>query len=309
VTTLSEEPQRDRAGRDGHRAGTAVILGRPNVGKSTLLNALVGTKVAIVTPKPQTTRGRVVGIRTAPGGQVVFIDTPGIHAARSPLNRRMVDTARAAVADADAALLVLDASAGLLPGDRELAAELAAGRMPTVVVLNKMDRIPRAGLLPLMAGVGTLLPGREVVPASASRGENVASVLAVVIEALPEGPPLYPEDEFTTEPARVLAQELVREQVFLSTRDEVPYGTATIVERFEERPTENLTVIAATILVARSSHKGMIIGAGGSRLREIGTRARIGLEALLGTRVFLELFVRVEPGWATDRRRLAELGI
>ena len=292
-----------------YRAGTAVILGRPNVGKSTLLNALVGTKVAIVTPKPQTTRSRVVGIRSVPRGQVVFIDTPGIHAARSPLNRRMVETARAAVSDAEVALLVLDASAGILAADRELAGDLAAAGMPTVVVLNKMDRVPRAQLLPLMAEVGTLLPGREVVPASATRGENVASVLAVVIEALPVGPPFYPEDEFTTEPARVLAQELVREQVFLATRDEVPYGTATIVERFEERPEQGLTVIAATILVERPSHKGMIIGAGGTRLRDIGTRARLGLEALLGTRVFLELFVRVEPGWASDRRRLAELGI
>ncbi len=291
----------------GARAGTAVIVGRPNVGKSTLLNALVGTKVAIVTPKPQTTRTRVVGIRTAPGGQVAFVDTPGIHAARSTLNRRMVETARAAIEGADLALFVIDAAAGLLPGDRTLAAEL--GGMPTVVVLNKMDRLPRAGLLPLMGETGRLLPGRDVVPASASRGENVASVLAVVLGALPEGPPLYPDDEFTTEPARVLAQELVREQVFLATRDEVPYGTATVVERFEEKPEQGLTVIAATILVERPSHKGMIIGTGGSQLREIGTRARLGLETLLGTRVFLELFVRVEPGWATNPRRLAELGL
>jgi len=297
----------EQATQGGRRAGTAVIVGRPNVGKSTLLNALVGTKVAIVTPKPQTTRTRVVGFRTAPGGQVVFIDTPGIHAARSPLNRRMVETARAAIGEADLALLVLDAATGVLPADRELAAEV--GGMPTVVVLNKMDRLPRAGLLPLMAEMGTLLPGREIVPASASRGENVASVLAVVLGALPEGPPLYPEDEFTTEPARVLAQELVREQVFLATREEVPYATATVVEHFEEKPDQELTVIAATILVEKPTHKGMIIGAGGTRLRDIGTRARLALETLLGTRVFLELFVRVEPGWATNPRRLAELGL
>lgn len=297
----------EQATQGGRRAGTAVIVGRPNVGKSTLLNALVGTKVAIVTPKPQTTRTRVVGIRTTPGGQVVFIDTPGIHAARSTLNRRMVETARAAIGEADLALLVIDAATGILPADRDLAAEL--GGRPTVVVLNKMDRLPRAGLLPLMAEMATLLPGREIVPASASRGENVASVLAVVLGALPEGPPLYPEDEFTTEPARVLAQELVREQVFLATREEVPYATATVVEQFEEKPDQELTVIAATILVEKPIHKGMIIGAGGTRLRDIGTRARLALETLLGTRVFLELFVRVEPGWATNPRRLAELGL
>jgi len=292
-----------------HRAGSVAIVGRPNVGKSTLLNALVGTKVAIVTPKPQTTRTRVVGIRSTPEGQAVFIDTPGIHAARSTLNRRMVETARGALEAADVALLVLDASAGIGAGDRELAADLAGTRVITVAILNKMDRLPRAQLLPLMAEMGTLLPGREVVPASATRGENVATVLGVVIRVLPEGPPLYPEDEFTTEPARVLAQELVREQVFLATRDEVPYGTATVVERFDERPDQGLVVIAATIVVARPSHKGMIIGARGERLRDIGTRARQGLEALLGRRVFLELFVRAEPGWTENPRRLTELGL
>lgn len=292
-----------------YRAGTVVLVGRPNVGKSTLLNALVGTKVAIVTPKPQTTRTRVVGIRNLPDGQVVLVDTPGIHPARSPLNRRMVETARRALEETEAAVLVVDASAGVLAGDRELAGELAETTLPTIVVLSKMDRVPRPQLLPLMAELGALLPDREIVPASATRGENVAAVLGAVLRALPEGPPLYPHDEFTTEPVRVLAQELVREQVFLATRDEVPYGTASIVERFEEKPEQGLTVIAATILVARQSHKGMIIGTKGERLRDIGTRARQGLETLLGTRVYLELFVRVEPGWTDNPRRLAELGL
>ncbi|HJW69433.1 MAG TPA: GTPase Era [Candidatus Binatia bacterium] len=292
-----------------HRAGTVAIVGRPNVGKSTLLNALVGTKVAIVTPKPQTTRTRVVGIRTTPAGQAVFVDTPGIHAARSTLNRRMVETARRTLEDVEAVLWVLDAGAGITAGDRDLARELAASRLPVVVVLNKMDRLPRAQLLPLMAELATLLPGRELVPASARRGENVAAVLDVVLGVLPEGPPLHPEDEFTTEPVRALAQELVREQIFLSTRDEVPYGSATLIERFEERPEQGLTVIGATILVTRPSHKAIVIGTGGERLREIGTLARQGLERLLGTRVFLELFVRVEPGWSDNPRRLAELGL
>jgi GTP-binding protein Era len=292
-----------------HRAGTVAIVGRPNVGKSTLLNALVGTKVAIVTPKPQTTRTRVVGIRTTPAGQAVFVDTPGIHAARSTLNRRMVETARRTLEDVEAVLWVLDAGAGITAGDRDLARELAANRLPVVVVLNKMDRLPRAQLLPLMAELATLLPGRELVPASARRGANVAAVLDVVLGVLPEGPPLHPEDEFTTEPVRALAQELVREQIFLSTRDEVPYGSATLIERFEERPEQGLTVIGATILVTRPSHKAIVIGTGGERLREIGTLARQGLERLLGTRVFLELFVRVEPGWSDNPRRLAELGL
>ena len=291
------------------RAGIVAIAGRPNVGKSTPLNALVGTKVAIVTPKPQTTRTRVVGIRTLPGAQAVFVDTPGIHDARSTLNRRMVETARRALEEADAAVLVLDASAGVGAGDRALAAELAGARPPTIVVLNKMDRMPRARLLPSMAELGGLLPGREIVPTSATRGDNVDLLLDLVTRVLPEGPPLHAEDDFTTEPARVLAQELVREQVFLATRDEVPYRTTTLAERFEERPEKNLIVIAVTILVERPSHKAIVIGTRGERLREIGTRAREGLEALLGTRVFLELFVRVEPGWTENPRRLAELGL
>jgi GTP-binding protein Era len=292
-----------------HRAGSVVLVGRPNVGKSTLLNALVGTKVAIVTPKPQTTRTCVVGIRNVRDGQMVFVDTPGIHAARSPLNQRMVETARRAIEETEAAVLVLDASAGAVAQDRDLAAELAATRRPAIAVLNKMDRVARPQLLPLMAELGALLPDREIVPASATRGENVDAVLGAVLRMLPEGPPLYPDDEYTTEPIRVLAQELVREQVFLVTRDEVPYGTATIVERFEEKAEQGMTVIAATVLVARQSHKAIVIGTKGERLREIGTRARQGLEALLGTRVYLELFVRVEPGWTDDPRRLAELGL
>ena len=291
------------------RAGTVAIIGRPNVGKSTLLNALVGTKVAIVTPKPQTTRNRIVGIRTLPDAQLVFLDTPGIHAARSLLNRRMVDTATRARDDADVLLFVLDATAGVTPGDREIAADLVAGRATTVVVLNKRDRVKPPALLPLMAALGTLLPGREVIPASARTGENADVVLRVVAAALPEGSRLYPEDEYTTETVRFLVQEMVREQLFLQTDEEVPYGTAVEIEEFREEPARELTVIKASILVERETHKGIVIGAGGQRLREIGTRARAALETLLGGRLFLELFVRVEPGWATNPRRLEELGL
>jgi len=221
----------------------------------------------------------------------------------------MVETARRVLEEADAALLVLDASAGVVAGDRTLAAELAATRLPTIVVLNKMDRGPRSRLLPSMAEMGALLPDREIVPASATRGDNVPLLLDLVTGVLPEGPPLHAEDDFTTEPARVLAQELVREQVFLATRDEVPYRTATVAERFEERPAQGLIVIAVTILVERQSHKAIVIGSKGERLREIGRNAREALEALLGSRVFLELFVRVEPGWSENPRRLGELGL
>jgi len=290
-----------------HRAGYVAIVGRPNVGKSTLLNALVGTKVAIVTPKPQTTRTRVAGIRPLPEAQIVFVDTPGIHAARSLLNRRMVDVAQQAVADADVVVLVVDASAGVTPDDREVAASLAGGRATTIVVLSKRDRVRPPALLPLMATLSTLLPDREVVPVSARTGEGVADLLDGVVRALPEGPVLHPDADYTTETERFLVQELVREQLFLQTEEEIPYGTAVEVEEFSERP--DLLTIRATILVDRPGHKAIVIGAGGQRLREIGQRARLELEALFAAKVYLQLFVRVEPGWARNTRRLKELGL
>jgi len=292
-----------------HRAGFAAIVGRPNVGKSTLLNALVGTKVAIVTPKPQTTRNRIVGIRTLPEAQIAFLDTPGLHEARSLLNRRMVDAAQQALAEADVVLFVVDAIAGVSPADRELATRLAGLRASTIAVLNKRDRVRPPALLPAMAALGECLPGREVFPASARTGEQVDAVLAAVVAALPVGPRLYPEDEYTTETERFLVQETIREQLFLQTEEEVPYGTAVEVEEFAEQPARNLLVLRATIVVDRPSHKGIVIGADGRRLREIGRRARLELERLFAVRVFLELFVRVEEGWARNPRRLRELGL
>jgi GTP-binding protein Era len=292
-----------------HRSGFVAIVGRPNVGKSTLLNALVGTKVAIVTPKPQTTRNRILGIRTLPDAQVVFLDTPGIHEARSLLNRRMVDVARQTVAEADVVLLAIDASAGVTGADRRLVAGLTGLRARRIVALTKRDRVAPPALLPIMAALGDLLPGTDVVPVSARTGENVDALLAAVVAALPEGPRLYPEDEWTAETERFLVQEIVREQLFLQTEQEIPYGTAVQVDEFTEKPDRGVDVIRATILLDRPSHKPIVIGAGGQRLREIGRCARLELEQLLGTKVFLELFVRVEPGWAENPRRLKELGL
>jgi len=292
-----------------HRAGYVAIVGRPNVGKSTLLNALVGVKLAIVTPKPQTTRNRIVGIRTLPEGQVIFLDTPGIHEARSMLNRRMVDVARKALGDAEVTVWVVDAAAGLGGGERHLGKMLAEAEHPTIVVLNKSDADARPKLLPLMAEVGRLLPGRDVVPVSARTGDNVDVVMRTVIAALPEGPRIYPEDELTAEPERFLVQEMVREQLFLQTAEEVPYGTAVVVEGFSEQRERGLLVVKATILVDRESHKGIVIGSGGQRLKEIGRRARLELAAFFGVKVFLELFVRVERDWAENPRRLKELGL
>ncbi len=292
-----------------HRSGYVAIVGRPNVGKSTLLNALVGTKVAIVTPKPQTTRTRIVGIRTLPEAQAVFLDTPGIHEARSSFNRRMVEVAREALHEADVVCWLIDAAAGILRVDREIGATLTAQQRPTIVVLNKCDRVPRLALLPQMAALAALVPGREIIPASARDGENVATVLAAVATALPVGPALYPEDDYTTQSERFLVEECVREQLFLQTEEEVPYGTAVIVDSFKADPGRDLVVVQATILVDRPSHKGIVIGAGGQRLKEIGRQARLALEPVLGARLFLELHVRVESGWAENPHRLRELGL
>jgi GTP-binding protein Era len=287
-----------------HRAGTAVIVGRPNVGKSTLLNALVGQKVAIVTPRPQTTRTRIVGIRTLPEAQVVS-HTPAT--ARSPLNCRMVDVAldahRSRRRDP-----VVDVSAG--HGCRpEIASGLVTSRKPTVVVVNKIDAVAKSKALPILGELAAILPGAELIPASAKNGAQLDTVLDIVVRSLPEGPRLYPESEFTTETERSLVQELVREQIFLATRDEVPYGTAVLIDEFTEKPEKNMTVVQATILVDRENHKPIVIGAGGAQLKAIGTKARKEIEELLGTKVFLELFVRVEPGWAEKPRRLSELGL
>jgi len=293
-----------------HRAGYVAILGRPNVGKSTLLNALVGTKVSVVTPKPQTTRNRIIGIRTLPDrAQIVFLDTPGIHEARSLINRRMVETARQALAEADVVLVLVDAAAAVTPGDRALAGTLAPLAATSIVVVNKADRVSRPALLPIMAAMGELLPGREIIPASALTGDNVETVLGRVVAALPAGEPFYQAEEYTTATERFLVQELVREQLFRQTDEEVPYGTAVLVEEFTEKPERNVLVLRATILVDRPSQKPIVIGAGGQRLREIGRRARLEMEALFGRRVFLELFVKVEPGWSKNPRRLAELGL
>jgi GTP-binding protein Era len=290
-----------------HRCGQVAIAGRPNVGKSTLLNALVGAKVSIITPKPQTTRNRVAGIRTLPDAQVIFLDTPGLHAARSPLNRRLVQIARDSLAEADVLLVVLDASAGVTPADASVLDEIVTARRRVVFAPNKIDRVTKPSLLPLLATLGTRWPGRPVVPVSAARGTQLDELLAEVVALLPEGQARFEADEYTTAPVRFLAQELIREQVFLATEQEIPYGSAVVVERYAEEAARDLVVIHATVLVERPGHKAIVIGKGGERLKAIGQAARLGIEELVGRRVYLELFVRTEPDWFRRRDRLAEL--
>jgi len=298
---------RDPARPEAHRAGFVSLVGRPNVGKSTLLNRLVGTKLAAVSAKPQTTRHRIVGILTRPEAQIVLVDTPGIHAGSTPLNARMVAAARQSLGDADVVMLVVDGATGVGAGDRDVASEL--GAKARIVAVNKSDAATRAALMGSCAAIGRLLPDAEVVPVSARTGDNVERLLAVVAAALPEGPSLYPADQVSEQSERFLAAEIVREQIIEQTRDELPYTTAVVIDAFREEPARNLLVIQATVLVERPTQKGIVIGQRGSRIRDVGQAARLELEAIFGCRVFLELHVKVVREWSKDPRVLRELGL
>ena len=292
------------------RCGFVALVGRPNVGKSTLLNALVGAKLAIVSPKPQTTRTRILGVKTLPQAQVIFVDTPGLHPhSSSLLNQRMVETALHALQDTDVMVFLVDAQRGVIPADEDIARRLSSMPVPVIVVLNKIDLVARTTLLPLLERLALLLPGRDLVPLSALTGENTAELLKTITASLPVGTAVYPEDELTDQSERVLAQEAVREQLFLQTQQEVPYATAVMVEEFTEKPEKSLVLIRAVIYVERPSQRAIIIGERGTRLKQIGQAARLQLERLFGRKVFLELFVKVAKGWTNDPERLRELGL
>ncbi len=292
-----------------HKCGFCSIVGQPNVGKSTLLNQLIGSKVAIVTPKPQTTRNRLTGIKTLPQAQIIFVDTPGIHKPRGLMNRRMVETALKVLNETDLILFLVDSQKGLAAEDEEIARTLLRAKASTVGVLNKVDLVKKETLLPLMEKCVALMPDREIVPVSALKGENISDLLDTILSHLPLGPSFFPDDELTEQTERFLAQEIIREKLFNLTRQEVPYATAVVVEEFKERPEKNLIVLRARICVERSSQKAIIIGDRGGRIKEIGRQARVELETFFGTKVFLELFVKVEEGWTRNSRLLTELGI
>ena len=306
ITKLAEI---ENQGAPPHRSGFVAIVGRPNVGKSTLLNQFLGEKIAIVTPKPQTTRNRITGIRTAPNSQIVFLDTPGIHRTRSLMNRRMVEIALKTLKEVEGILWLLDAREGIRAEDEDIARILEESKVKALILLNKMDLISKGKLLPLMERCATLLPGREIIPISALKGENVALVLDLVEKLLPEGPRYYPEGELTDQTERFIASEIIREKIFLLTREEIPYGTAVTIDEFVERDVKNLIVIKATIHADRESHKPILIGKKGAMLKEIGIRAREELESLLGCKLYLELFVKVQKGWTQDPNTLTELGL
>ena len=290
----------------GFKSGFVSLIGRPNAGKSTLLNALVGQKVAIVADKPQTTRTAIQGVVTLPEAQIVFVDTPGIHKADSHLNKRPMDTVRNALEERDLLLYVADAAGEFGAADRRAIDIARRTETPLVLVLNKVDLLKdKALLLPLIEEYKAVCEFADYVPVSAIKKVGLEELRRVMLQRLPEGPAYFPEDYVTDQPERFLAAELIREKVLLATRQEVPHAVAVMVDKWEETP--KITRIYATIRVERDGQKAIVIGAGGAMLKQIGTLARQEIEKLLGVKIYLDLHVRVEPGWREYRAFLNTL--
>ena len=292
------------------KAGFVALVGRPNAGKSTLLNRFAGQKLAIVSDKPQTTRHRILGVRHSADTQMVFIDTPGIHKPMHRMNRRMVEAATSALGDADVIVLVVDATQPSGAGDRFVLDLVRSAGTPALVALNKVDQVQKPALLPLIASYADAAPFRAIVPVSALTGDGVDALEREILAALPDGDPLYPEEYLTDQTERTLAAELIREKVLRHTHDELPYTTAVTIDRFEE-PAEpgGLTRIFASILVEQPSQKPIVVGKGGDMIKRIGTEARRDLEAMLDGRVYLDLHVKVRGDWRDDERLLDEIGV
>ena len=297
------------------RCGFVAIVGRPNAGKSTLVNRLVGQKISIVTARPQTTRNRIQGIVNRPDAQVILIDTPGLHRPDSVLGKQMSNEVDAAIEGVDVVALLLDASEKVGQSELRAIARVQSYRGPRLLLLNKIDRVEKSTLLPLIERCQREGEFAEIIPISALKGNGVEDVLTAMIARLPEGPPLFPPDQITDQPERFLAAEIVREKAMTATREEVPHAVAVVVESFEENP--KIVRISATVHVEREGQKGILIGAGGQTLKLIGTQARKELETLLGTKVYLELRVRVSSNWRDNpalvrqmdwRRQLEQLG-
>jgi GTP-binding protein Era len=294
-------------------SGFVCILGRPNAGKSTLLNALVGEKLAIVSPKPQTTRDRILGIIQIPtkkgkaGGQVILIDTPGVHKPNTSLGRKMMGEVREGLEGCNLLLLIVDATRRFSEDDKTVIETLRRTGAPAFLLLNKIDLIRRGKekLLPLMAEYSRLHNFNEIIPISARKPEGMELLLEKVIRALPEGPRYFPENQVTDQPLRFMVAEIIREQVLLATAEEVPHATSVLVEKFEDGP--RLTRIAAVIYCEREGQKRILVGKQGQMLKKIGTSARVEIEKMVGTRVYLELFVKVQPGWRESRHFVHEL--
>jgi GTPase len=301
------------------RAGFASLIGRPNAGKSTLLNRMVGTKVAIVSDKPQTTRNRIVAVKNLPEGQIVFVDTPGIHRPLHRLNVRMVDAAVETLREVDVVALIFDASTRPGHGDEYVSNLIKDVKVPVVLVLNKIDLVAKAKLLPLIERARQWHEFAAIVPVSAVTGDGIVQLEQVLLENLPESEPIYPEDFLTDQAERTLVAEIVREKVLRHTRNELPFSTAVIVDQFDEserdpstrsaRSGQGLLRLYCTIYVETESQKPIVIGRGGDMIKRIGTEARKEMESFFDTRVFLDLRVKVDPDWRNNERTLDEIGV
>jgi GTP-binding protein Era len=290
------------------KSGFVAFLGRPNAGKSTLLNRIVGHKLAIVSDKPQTTRTRIVGVKNYDAGQVVFVDTPGVHKPTHRMNRRMVEVALDAMREVDLLALVVDVSVKPGPGDRYLLKLVQDVKTPAILALNKVDLVSKPKLLPIIETYSRAHPFVEIVPISAVDGTNVDVLETLFVRHLPDGEPLYPADYVTDQPERFFISEIIREQVLQMTHDELPFSTAVVIDRFDESDASILKLYC-TILVERDSQKGIVVGKGGEMIKQIGTVARLALEVHFETRVFLDLHVKVKSEWRNDERVLDEITI
>ena len=291
------------------RSGYAALIGRPNAGKSTLLNRIVGEKIAAVSNKPQTTRHRIQGIFTNDGGQIVFVDTPGVHKPGHLLNRRMMAAVHDAILSVDVVVLMRDASVSTGNGDRFVLDLVKQSGKAAVLVLNKIDKIKNKGeILPLIEFYSAEYDFAEIVPVSALKGDAIDNLLSQIVKHLPKGEPIFSDDELTDQPMRSIVAEMVREKILRSTGEELPYVTAVVTEKWDESDPEKLLIYCA-IFVERPSQKGIIIGKGGAKLKQIGTEAREDIEKLLGRHVYLQLFVKVVEDWRNKERELDEMGI
>ncbi len=291
------------------KSGFIGIIGRPNVGKSTLFNAIIGEKISIIADKPQTTRNKITGIKNLPDAQLIFLDTPGIHKAKTPLNRAMVRTARESFNDADILLMLVEAASGVHSQDISLIEALSEIHIPVFLAINKIDLIEKNLLLPLIDKFRTLYNYSEIFPVSAVKGNGLDELLQTIKNNLPEGPQYFAEDTFTDASERFIAAEFIREKIMLLTSQEVPYATAVEIDTFKEDEEKNLIRISATITVEKDSQKAIMIGKKGSMLKNIGTQARLEMENLFDSKVFLELFVRVKKDWTSSEKMLQEFGL
>jgi len=292
---------------DGFKSGFVALVGRPNAGKSTLLNKLIGQKIAIISDKPQTTRNRIAGVLTKEDFQVVFLDTPGIHKPQDQLGKVMVNTSLDTLREVDVIYYLIDATVPFGGGEAFIIEKLQKVTTPIFLLLNKIDQINKPELLPLIDFYQQKGSWAGIIPISALKGENLVSLLDSTVSLLPEGPQYYPEDDITDQPERMIAAELIREKILLTTREEIPHSVAVVIDLMEER-SDNLLYLGATVYVERDSQKAIIIGKKGEMLKKIGSLARIELEGLLGNHVFLELWVKVKANWRNNRQSIRVLG-